>query len=399
MLPKNTIMQKSSTALRKEVQIIITVAILLVFAYACSTTEGNPGMQQSLQTLPVVEISSKPATLYSEYSSSLEGKKDIQIRPQVEGYLDKIYVDEGAYVKLGQPLFKVNDRIYAEQLNNAKAALAAARANQTNAQINVTRLTPLVQNNVVSEVQLKTAQASYDAASANVVQAEAMVQHAETNLGYTLIKATTNGYIGRIPMKTGSLVSAATVEPLTVLSEIKDIYAYFSLSESEFLQFKNQYPGNSIQEKIKQLPPVELVLADNSIYPSKGKIETISGQFDNSTGSISLRATFPNEGGLLRSGNTGRIRIPRSFTSALLVPQEATFELQDKIFVFILSDSNKVASVPITVSGSSGNFYIVEKGLKAGDKIVYSGFDRLKEGVMIKPEPLSMDSLLKSKSL
>ena len=170
------------------------------------------------------------------------------------------------------------------------------------------------------------------------------------------------------------------------------------MSESEFLQFKNQYPGNSIQEKIKQLPPVELVLADNSIYPSKGKIETISGQFDNSTGSISLRATFPNEGGLLRSGNTGRIRIPRSFTSALLVPQEATFELQDKIFVFILSDSNKVASVPITVSGSSGNFYIVEKGLKAGDKIVYSGLDRLKEGVMIKPEPLSMDSLLKSKS-
>ena len=399
MFPKNTIMQKSSTALRKEVQIITTVAILLVFAYACSTTEGNPGMQQSLQTLPVVEISSKPATLYSEYSSSLEGKKDIQIRPQVEGYLDKIYVDEGAYVKLGQPLFKVNDRIYVEQLNNAKAALASARANQTNAQINVTRLTPLVQNNVISEVQLKTAQASYEGASANVVQAEAMVQHAETNLGYTLIKAPTNGYIGRIPMKTGSLVSAATVEPLTVLSEIKDIYAYFSLSESEFLQFKNQYPGNSIQEKIKQLPPVELVLADNSIYPSKGKIETISGQFDNSTGSISLRATFPNEGGLLRSGNTGRIRIPRSFTSALLVPQEATFELQDKIFVFILSDSNKVASVPITVSGSSGNFYIVEKGLKAGDKIVYSGLDRLKEGVMIRPEPLSMDSLLKSKSL
>jgi len=376
--------------------LLITITTL---AYACNTTTGNPGMQQQLQTLPVIDVGAWPATIYVEYSASIEGKKDIEIRPQVEGYLDRIFVDEGAYVNAGQPLFKINDRIYVEQLNNAKAALAAARANLSSAQINVTRLTPLVQNNVISEVQLKTAQANYDAAAASVGQAEAMVAHAQTNLGYTLIKAPTSGYIGRIPLKTGSLVGATTLEPLTMLSEIRDIYAYFSLSESDFLQFKNQYPGKSIQEKLKQLPPVELVLADNSIYSNKGKVESISGQFNNSTGSISLRATFPNEGGLLRSGNTGRIRIPRSYSTALLVPQEATFELQDKIFVFMLSDSNKVASVPITVSGSSGNFYIVEKGLKAGDKIVYSGLDRLREGVMINPQALSMDSLLKSKPL
>ncbi|HYJ39078.1 MAG TPA: efflux RND transporter periplasmic adaptor subunit [Chitinophagaceae bacterium] len=385
--------------LKRGFQLPLLITLISVIVYACSTSTGNPGNAPQLQTLPVIELKNTLTTLYEEYSASLEGTRDIEIRPQVEGYLDKIFVDEGAHVKAGQPLFKVNDRIYVQQLNNAKAALSAARANLANAQINVSRIRPLVEQNVVSDVQLKTAQAGYDAAAANVLQAEAMVSHAQTNLGYTLIKAPSSGYIGRIPLKSGSLVGLNTPEALTVLSEIKDIYAYFSLSENNFLQFKNQYPGNSIEEKLKQLPPVELILADNTIYPKKGRVQTISGQFNNTTGAISLRASFPNEGGLLRSGNTGIIRIPRTFSSALLVPQEATFELQDKVFVFILSDSNKVASVPITISGRSGNFYVVEKGLKPGDKIVYSGLDRLREGVMIKPESLSMDSLLKTKSL
>jgi membrane fusion protein (multidrug efflux system) len=374
---------------------IITVS---AFVYACNTSNGNVGGGQPLQALPVVQLSERPTTVYEEYSASLEGTRDIEIRPLVEGYIEKIYVDEGAYVKIGQPLFKINDRIYVEELNNAKAALSVARANLSNAQINVARLTPLVQNNVVSDVQLKTAQAGYESAYASVTQAEANVRHAETNLGYTLIKATSNGYVGRIPLKSGSLVGMQTAEPLTVLSEIKDIYAYFSLSEANFLQFKNNYPGRTIEEKIKQFPPVELMLADNTIYPHKGKVQSISGQFNNTTGSISLRATFPNEGGLLRSGNTGRIRVPRAFTSALLVPQESTYELQDKVFVFVLSDSDKVASVPISIAGKSGNFYIVNKGVKAGDKIVYSGLDRLREGMLIQPQPLALDSILNSKS-
>jgi membrane fusion protein (multidrug efflux system) len=353
-------MRKYFEAMQKRFHWAFLLVIASGFIYSCNTSAGNPGSAPSLQALPVIELSTRQTSLYDEYSASLEGVRDIEIRPQVEGYLEKIFVDEGAYVKAGQPLFKINDRIYADQLNNAKAAyLLPGQICKCPDQCS--RLTPLVQNNVVSEVQLKTAQASYDAASANVIQAEAMVGNAQTNLGYTLIKASSNGYIGRIHLKSGSLVGMNTSEPLTVLSEIKDIYAYFSLSEAKFLEFQNQYPGNSIQEKLKHFPPVELMLADNSIYSKKGKVETISGQFNNSTGSITLRASFPNDGGLLRSGNTGRVRVPRSFASALLVPQEATFELQDKIFVFLLSDSNKVASVPITVAGSSGNFYCCEK--------------------------------------
>lgn len=374
----------------------ITIAVSL---YGCGSDAGAGAPQPPAPALPVITINSLPAVTYQEFSASLEGSKDIEIRPQVDGYLDKIYVDEGAHVRKGQTLFHINDRPYREQLNNARASLAAAKANLANAEINVSKLTPLVQNNVISDVQLKTAKASYDAALASVSQAQAMVQAAEINVGYAFIKAPVDGYIGRIPFKTGSLVGTTTSEALTVISEIKEVYAYFSLSERDFLRFKSEFAGNTIEEKIKAMPPVELLLADGSIYPQKGKVETVSGQFNNTMGSISFRAAFPNANGSLRSGNTGKIRVPHSLTSALVVPQEATFELQDKIFVFIVADSNKVTSKPISIAGTSGNYYLVDKGIDAGQRIVYSGLDRLRDGAIIQPEPLSMDSLLKAKPL
>lgn len=366
----------------------------------CNSSPDNEGMPaQSFQSLPVITISAMPATMLQEFSASLEGKMDIQIRAQVDGYIDKILIDEGAHVTRGQILFKINDHPYQQQLNNTKAGLSAARSNLATAQINVSRLAPLVQNNIISDVQLKTAQAAYDAALANVSQAEAMVNNAQINLGYTLIKAPAEGYVGRMPFKTGSLVGTSTVEPLTIVSDISEIYAYFSLSENDFIQFKNQFSGNTIEQKIKQMPPVELLLPNDSVYDKKGKVEIASGQFNNSMGAISFRASFPNTNGLLRSGNTGKIRIPRSVESALIVPQDATFELQDRTFVFVLGDSNKVISSPITITGKSGNYYLVEKGIKAKDKIVYSGLDRLKDGDKIEPQFMAMDSLLKVRPL
>ena len=276
-----------------------TLAVLLIivaavfFFYGCNSSAGNSnGYQQPIQSLPVVAVKSMPATTYQEFSASLEGIQDIEIRPQVDGYLDNIYVDEGAFVRKGQSLFHINDRPYSEQLNTAKAALAAAKANLVNAEINVSKITPLVKNNVVSDVQLKTAQAAYDVAKANVEQAQAMVQSASINLGYTTIKAPVDGYIGRIPHKTGSLVGLTTAEALTVVSEIKEVYAYFSLSENDFLRFKNQFEGNTIEEKIKNMPPIELVLPDGSIYSQKGKVQTVTGQFDNSVGAISFQGCF-----------------------------------------------------------------------------------------------------------
>lgn len=366
---------------------------------SCTTSSGSTSMQQQLPSLPVITVSSKDATTYREFPSTIEGKVNVEIRPQVDGYLEHIYTDEGAYVKKGQSLFKINDRPYRERLANAQATLQAAQANVEKAQLEVDRLSPLVQNNVVSDVQLKTAQSSLQTAKANVAQARAMVSNAEIDLGYTTIKAPVNGYIGRIPFKTGSLVGRGEEMPLTILSDINDIYAYFSMSEVDFLLFKQQIEGSTLEDKIKNLPPVELILADGSVYDEKGEIEIVEGQFDNTMGSISFRAIFPNTGGFLRSGSTGNVRIPRKLSDALVVPQEATFEIQDKVFVFTVADSNKVIGTPISILDRTANYYFVNGGVKSGDKIVFAGTGNLRDGMMIKPQLISSDSLFRTKPL
>jgi len=311
---------------------LIVSAILIAAAVYFSGCNEAQGTQAAFppQALPVLPINTAPATTYLTYSAAVEGKTNVEIRPQVSGYLDKIYVEEGAYVTAGQPLFKINDRPYDAQLHNSQANIEAARANMEKAAIEVHRLQPLVENKVISDVQLKAAQAAYDAAKAQVSQAEAESNNAGINLGYTLLKAPVSGYIGRIPFKAGALVGKGEAQPLTVLSDVKEVYAYFGMSESDFLKFTSQFPGKTIKEKIKELPLVELQLADRSIYASKGKIELMEGQFDKNIGAITFRATFPNAEGLLRSGITGQVRIPQSSSGVLPVPQTSTYEIQEK---------------------------------------------------------------------
>jgi len=382
-------------------QYLLFSAFLLATALyisSCSSVQGNQAAQPP-QTLPVLPIKNSEATTYLEYSATVEGKTNIEIRPQVSGLLDKIYVEEGAYVTAGQPLFKVNDRPYDEQVNNAEANVTAAKANMEKAAIEVNRLTPLVENKVVSDVQLKASQAAYDAAKAQVAQAEAAGKNAGINLGYTLLKAPVSGYIGRIPFKVGALVGKGEAQPLTVVSDVKEVYAYFGMSENDFLKFTAQVPGKTITEKIKGLPPVELQLADKSIYASKGRIELMEGQFDRSIGAITFRATFPNTEGLLRSGITGKVRIPQGSTGTLSVPQTSTYEIQDKIFVYTVEDSNKVVGKQIHIVGKTTNYYLVDKGVLAGDKIVFAGMDRLQDGAVINPQMMSADSVLKAMPL
>lgn len=375
-----------------------TVAALSLALFGCG---GGAQQQQQMPpaSLPVVAIPQQEATVYTEYPASLEGKVNVEIRPQVDGYLEEIFVDEGQYVKAGQPLFKINDRNYQERANTAQATVQAAQANLERAQVEIDRLKPLVENNIVSDVQLKTARSAYNAAKANVAQAKAQAQDAGVNVGFTLIKAPVSGYIGRIPFRKGALVGRGEMQALTTLSDISEVYAYFSMSEVDFLNFKNSNEGATIEQKVQQMPPVELVLPDNSIYAVKGKISTVEGQFDKTSGSISFRATFPNAEGALRSGNTGRVRIPKELKAALVVPQEATFEIQDKVFVYTVGDSNKVISTPITVSGKTANYYFVNAGVKPGDKVVLSGIGNLQDGAVIAPQIVSVDSLLKAKPL
>jgi membrane fusion protein (multidrug efflux system) len=373
---------------------IIILGFIALFIYSCSSSPAAPPPPPP-PSLPVATIVTGTDTTYQEYPASVEGTVNVEVRPQVSGALDKVFVDEGSFVKAGQPLFKINDQPYRASLNNALASLHATESAAANAQLEVDKLTPLVQNKVVSDYQLKTAKATYEVAKANIEQAKANVSTAQINLGYTLIKAPVSGYIGRLIKKQGSLVAPADAEALTQLSDVHDVHVYFSLSEKDFVSFKEQYPGATLKDKLKQLPSVSLLLADNSAYTKQGKIDMIDGQFDKTTGAITLRASFENPQGLLRSGNTGKVRLSLQHKDALIVPQSATIEMQDKVFVFAVADSNKVKKQAITIIGKSGNNYLVKDGVKAGDQIVLSGIDHLQEGMVIHPEKAT-DKLAKN---
>ena len=372
----------------KKINSVIAILIALAALLLISSCSSAPAAQQAPPppALPVQTVQASSVTTYQEYPASIEGAVNVEIRPQVSGALDRVFVDEGAFVSAGQPLFKINDQPYRAALNNALATQHAAEAALVNAQLEIDKLTPLVQNKVVSDYQLKTAVAASQIAKANIESAKANVATAKINLGYTTISAPVAGYIGRLLKKQGSLVSPQDAEALTQLSDVHNVHVYFSLGEKDFVGFKEEYAGQTLKDKLNHLPAVALLLADNSEYPLKGKIDMIDGQFDKTTGAITIRASFPNAQGLLRSGNTGKIRLSLNHNDALTVPESATVEMQDKVFVFALADSNKVKKVAITIDGKDGENYVIKDGLKAGDQIVLSGMDHLQEGAKIVPQ-------------
>lgn len=362
---------------------IPVIGVVLLLLHACSTSSSK-GMEAT-ETVPVISVDTTTLVTHQQYAGSLEGVADVEIRPQVEGYLEKIFVDEGAYVQKGQSLFLINDKPYNEQLNSAGAALKAAKANVAKAQIEVARLEKLVDGKVISQVQLDNARASLEAANATVSQTEAQQKAAAINKGFTLIKAPINGYIGRIPFKVGSLIGRNEQAPLTMLSDIHKMYVYFAMSEKDFLQFKQQYSGASIEEKLANIPPVTLVLPDNSVYPETGKVETVQGQFDKATAAITFRASFPNTHGLLRSGNTGVIILSQRTNGAIQIPQAATFEIQNKVLVYKLDRNNRIINSPVTIADKNEVNYIISEGLQPGDRIVARGLDRLRENMQVNP--------------
>lgn len=376
----NTINQNTELTTMK----IFAIAIIAMALASCSPK------QQAAQTappaLPVATINITNDTTYQEYPAAIEGVINVEVRPQVSGALEKVFVDEGVYVTAGQPLFKINDQPFRAALNSALATQHAAEAALVNARLEIERLTPLVQNKVIADYQLKAARAAFDVAKANIEQAKANVSTARINLGYTLIKAPVNGYIGRLLKKQGSLVGPTDVQELTQLSDVHNVHVYFSLSEKDFVNFKDQYPGSTLKEKIRHLPAVTLLLSDNTAYVKQGKIDMIDGQFDKTTAAITIRASFANPDGLLRAGNTGKVRLGLQHNNALAVPESATIEMQDKVFVFAVNDSNKVEKKPISIIGKSGENYLISDGIKAGERIVLTGIDHLQEGAVIQPQ-------------
>jgi membrane fusion protein, multidrug efflux system len=371
----------------KPVNQLLSLAVLALL-YACSGKQNPAAPTAQAVPVPVYNVTTHDAFTWQEYPVMLEGRTDVEIRPQVDGYLQSVFVDEGAFVKAGQAIFKIEDHRYREALNNATGSLNVAEAALINAKLEVEKLTPLVDGKVISEYQLKSAKAALKIAEGNKKQAEAAVASARINLEFTTIKAPVSGYITRLPKKQGSLVSAADPQPLTTLSDNAEVHAYFSVSEADFTKFRATHEGATLNDKLSHLPPLSLVLPDNTEYAQKGRIDMVDGQFNKTTGAITLRASFPNAQGLLRAGNTGKVKLGLPHAGAVLVPQASTVELQDKIFVYTVDKANKVAKTPITIVGKSGNDYLVKDGVKAGDRIVYKGFEGLQDGVTVAPEKI-----------
>lgn len=372
-----------------------TLVCLLFSAllFSCQGGGDKKGKEDSPRDYPVLTLAPRPALTYRDFPATIQGQQVVEIRPMVDGYLEAICVPEGATVSKGQLLFRISNPQYEQQVITAKAAIKIAVADVNAAKMDVEKVRPLVEKDIVSKYELQSAQYTLQSKEAALAQAQATLANAETNIGYTILRSPESGVIGLIPYKIGALVNSATTNPLTTLSNTGNVFAYFSLNEKQLLSFSSHVPGNTIEEKLQHLPAVSLVLADGSLYTEKGKLETASGLITTGTGTASFKATFPNPQGLIRSGASATVRIPRENDTALLVPQSATYELQDKVFVYKLTPDNKVLSTAIDSSpAGDGQLLIVRSGLSKGDRIVLNGFN-LKDGTVIKALPVNADSL------
>lgn len=353
-------------------------AVLSVALVSCG---GNA--QQAPQGGPLdvdfVEIQTGAAQVEKKYPGSVEGTVNVDIKAQVSGYLDVMYVKEGDYVQKGQSLFRIKGDVYNEQVNNSAAALSAATAAEASAKIELEKIKPLVEGEVVSPIQLQTAEANYASAKAQVAQAKAALGSSQINAAFSLIKAPVSGYIGRIPNRIGNLVTPADAMPLTTLSEINQVFVYFSLSEADYIAFVKERKTDTTMNT------VELLLADGSVYAQKGTLETASGNINRTTGSIPLKAVFNNPDKILRSGGSAKVILRKTISNTLTVPIACVKDIQNKHFVYALGDSNKVFMKPIEVNGHAGDNYLVTGGLKAGEKVALNRIDALYEGMQVIP--------------
>ncbi|MFY0714072.1 efflux RND transporter periplasmic adaptor subunit [Seonamhaeicola sp. NFXS20] len=353
--------------------------IMALFLTSCNNNEKRPEFGNAVADYEVLTVSPKNIGLYREFPVTIEGTENIEIYPKIEGFIEKVLVDEGEYVQKGQALFLLNAPEYEQELLSSKAAISSAKADVSSAEVNVEKAKPLIEREIISKFELTSAENALTAAKAALEQAQANYSNAQTNFGYTKITAPVSGYIGSLPYKLGSLVNSNISEPLTTVSNIKQVYAYFSINEKTYLEFTKEGVLSNMNE-------VSLLLPDYTSFDQKGKIQTVSGQVDEETGSFNVRAIFDNPDNLLRTGNSATIQLPRTIEGAYLIPQSATYEIQGGVYVYLVNEQSQVQSTKITVtSTNSGQAYIVTDGLKDGDQVVLEGISGLSSGKEIKP--------------
>lgn len=376
---------KSKTLSGVTGQVVLSALVFGVALTSC----GKKDQSQTQQTAPsvgVVTVKKASVDLETVYPATIKGKKDVEIRPQVSGFITKVCVDEGQQVAAGQTLFIIDQVQYEAAVRQAEANVAAAQESVNSAQITASNKQKLFDKNVISEYENQLAQNDLASAKAGLMQARAALVSARKNLSYTVVTAPSAGYVGSIPNREGSLASPSSAQPLTTISDISEVYAYISFNEKQVLEM-TQNGSISLSKALAAYPEVKLKLSDGSYYSAPGKFSTITGLLDASTGSATVRVLFPNQNGMLRSGSTGSIVIPMHVDNVILIPQNATTELQDKRFAYVVDKDNKVTSRQITVlANNDGRNFVVTAGLNDGDRIVVEGVGvSVRDGSQIVP--------------
>lgn len=361
---------------------IIPIIGIIVGFIACTSEQKN---KTEAGKFPVTSPFTMDTTYTNEYISEIESLQHIEIRAKIKGFIEKIYVDEGKLVKAGQLLFKISSKEFNQELLKAKAILKTVIAEAKITELNLLNIKKLSDKNIVSITELEKAQANFDAVNAKIDEAKANVENANINLSLTEIKAPFDGVINRIPFKMGSLIDEGTL--LTTLSNNKEVYAYFNVSEREYLNFASQKVNNNKNN-------ITLLLSNGQVHKFKGNVETIEGEFDKSTGNIAFRAKFPNPELLLKHGSSGKVQLINELKNALFIPQKAAFEIQDKFYVFAIDSNNIVKQKNIIIKQRLPHLYVIESGLSSNDKIIYEGIQNVKEGDKIISEFISFKQII-----
>ena len=363
----------------KKIALWVLTAVVLTSCGSKSNQMGEASNDFAVET-----VQTTTADLKTSYPATIKGMQDIEIRPKVSGYLVKLLVDEGSTVRKGQPLFLIDSEQYRAAVKAAQAQIRVCRANIATQRLTVENKRMLFKQNIISSYDLKMAENTLASYEAQLASAEAQLQSAQDNLRWCTVVSPADGVVGSIPYRVGSLVSAQSAEALTTVSNISKMYVYFSMTEKQLLALTREAGG--VNAAIKKMPSVTLKLSDGTTYSPSGTVSTISGVIDQSTGSVQMRATFDNAQHILRSGGTGAVLVPTHANDAIMVPQSATFDVQDKKFVYVVNNDKTVATREITVlPQNDGQNYVITSGLRSGERIVVDGVNQLKNGQKINP--------------
>lgn len=398
---------------------LIIYTLVALSAFSCKKKEEK--RPDGPKEVPVVSVEQRNVSGYTSFPASIQGKINNEVRAKIQGYITQVLVDEGQYVTKGQPLFRLETNMLNQTADAAKAGIGAAQSGVSAAkanvnaaqaavnaaQVEVDKLIPLVQKNIISNVQLETAKANLAKANAQLSQARAAQQQAsadvsqatanfrgvQANIAYSIIRAPISGVVGKLPLKVGSLVGPSDPTALTTVSDTSSVFAYFSMNEREYLDFLEDSKGATVPEKLRNLPMVELELANGAAYPEKGRIEAVTGQIDPQTGTIQFRVGFPNAAKLLSNGNSGTIKVPKLYDNALVVPESSTFEQQGLVYVYKV-DRDTAKNVLIKVTDRVNNLVVINEGINKGDKIVAQGVAQIKPGMSVKSKPANFDEIV-----